>query len=72
LVGQWRGAFLVENRQTNHPDIARLMIFLLRVRFAHRTETKGCDGARILSESFHRETPVTIESEYALSNLFSF
>jgi hypothetical protein len=48
------------------------MIFLLRVRLAHSTETKGCDAARTFSESFHRETPVRIESEYALSNLFSF
>src|ERR1041384_8252894 len=54
-IGPGEGALLVEDRDADDADVARVVIFLLRIRFAHRPEAKCGDRLCALAKSFHHQ-----------------
>ena len=46
---------LVENRHTDHTNVARVMIFFVGVRFPHRAESEGSHQFPALPETFHNK-----------------
>ena len=61
-------AEFVEDRDTDHPDVARVAIPFLGVGFPHRAETKRRDRLGALTETFNQQRAMRINHIAALAD----